>query len=146
YDIRGLLVVFEVAGSLVLLIAAGLMIKSFLGLLEVDPGFKPDHVLTAEVTLPRSQYANKQQIAAFYERLLDRVKTLPDVRSAGAVSALPLTGADSGSDFFIEGQPPPSPDKENNTYYRVISPDYFQTMSIPLLDGRAFTERDGRDG
>jgi len=146
YDIRGLLVVFEMAGSLVLLIAAGLMIKSFLGLLEVDPGFKPDHVLTAEVTLPRSQYANKQQIVSFYERLLDRVKTLPNVQSVGAVSALPLSGRDSGSDFFIEGQPPLPPDKENNTYYRVISPGYFQAMSIPLLDGRSFTERDREEG
>ena len=145
YDIRGLLVVFEMAGSLVLLIAAGLMIKSFVGLLEVDPGFKPEHVLTAEVTLPRSQYAGKQQIASFYDRLLDRIKALPEVRSAGAVSALPLSGTDSGSDFFIDGQPSPPPDQENTTFNRVISPEYFQTMGIPLLDGRSFSERDRSD-
>ncbi len=145
YDIRGLLMISEIALSLVLLIGAGLMIKSFLRLLEVDPGFKPDHVLTAEITLPRSQYSSDQQIASFYERLLDRIKTLPEVRSAGAITALPLSGTDNGSDFFIEGQPPPPPDNKNDTSYRAISHEYLQAMGIPVLQGRSFTERDRKD-
>ncbi|HET9533498.1 MAG TPA: ABC transporter permease [Blastocatellia bacterium] len=144
--LRGALVSAEIALSLVLLIAAGLMIKSFSRLMEVDPGFKPENVMTAEISLPRSNYVNDQQVAAFYQEVLERVRALPGVPAAGATSFLPLSGTNQGSDFFIEGQPPPPPDKKNQTYFRSISPDYFQVMSIEMIEGRAFTERDHKDG
>jgi putative ABC transport system permease protein len=144
--LRGALVSAEIALSLVLLIAAGLMIKSFSRLMEVDPGFKPENVLTAEISLPRSSYGNDQQVAAFYQEVLERVRALPGVLAAGGTSFLPLSGTNQGSDFFIEGQPPPPPDKENQTYFRSISPDYFQAMSIEMIEGRAFTKQDRKDG
>ncbi len=141
----GALVAAEVALSLVLLIGAGLMIRSFIRLMEVDPGFKPENVLTAEINLPRSNYTDNQKVTAFYQQVLERVRALPGVQSVGASSILPLTGTNQGSDFFIEGQPPPPPDKQNQTYHRAVSSDYFQAMGIAVLEGRAFTEQDHRD-
>jgi putative ABC transport system permease protein len=143
--IRGLLVVFEIALSLVLLIGAGLMIKSFLRLQGVDPGFETERILSAEIGLPRSKYVDNYRVAEFYQQVLERIEALPGVQSAGCISALPLTGNDRGSDFFIEGQPPPTPEKENLTHYRVISHDYFRTMEISLLQGRYFSGKDNRD-
>jgi putative ABC transport system permease protein len=140
-----LLVISEVALSLMLLISAGLMLKSFQRLTKVDPGFRSDNVMTAEISLPKSKYSQDQQITRFYQQLLERVASSPGVRSAGIVTCLPMSGADSNTGFFIEGRPLPGPGEMNHTYYRSVSPDYFNAMGVPLVKGRHFTEQDSHD-
>src|SRR5262245_57969955 len=140
--LRGLLVVSEVALSLVLLIGAGLLFRSFLALLDTNPGFNPEGLLTMSLNLPVTKYKEENQRAAFYLDLIQRVKTLPGVQGAAVVNYLPLGGANSSDAFLIEGQPEPPPDRENIGRYRVCSPDYFQTMGIAILKGRAFTDQD----
>src|SRR5215468_3875825 len=99
------LVVAETALALTLLVGAGLLVRSFIRLQRVDPGFNPRNILTAFVTLPQAVYPERNQIAPFYSRLLERVRALPGAQSAGAVSSLPLAGADSDAGFVIEGRP-----------------------------------------
>jgi putative ABC transport system permease protein len=138
--IRHILVVFEVASALVLLVGAGLMLKSFIRLQNVDPGFQADSALTVSIALPRSKYSQDQQQAAFYEQLIEKVGTLPGVETVGATSIVPLSGSDLIGAFVIEGQPPPVGLQTTNFYS--VSDDYFKVMGIPLIRGRAFTARD----
>ncbi len=140
--LRNLLVISEVALSLVLLIGAGLLFRSFLALLKTDPGFNPDNVLTMNLNLPFAKYKEENQRAAFYSDLVQRVKTLPGVQSAAVVNYLPLGGSNSSDAFLVEGQPEPAAGQENNGRYRVCTPDYFQTMGIAVLKGRAFNDQD----
>jgi putative ABC transport system permease protein len=139
------LVVAETALALTLLVGAGLLIRSFIRLQRVDPGFNPRNVLTAVVTLPQAVYPERNQIAPFYSRLLERVRTLPGVQSAGAVSSLPLVGNDSDADFVIEGRPAPPPDRRPVAWYSSVSSDYFRTIGMRLLAGREFNERDSEN-
>ncbi len=136
------LVVAETALALMLLVGAGLLIRSFIRLQRVDPGFNPRNVLTAVVTLPQAVYPERNQIAPFYSQLLDRVRTLPGVQSAAAVSSLPLAGSDSDAGFVIEGRPAPQPNQEPVAWYSSVSHDYFRTVGMRLIAGREFTERD----
>jgi putative ABC transport system permease protein len=142
HRLRGLLVVSEIALSLMLLIGAGLFIRSFAALLKSDPGFNAEGVLTANLILPTAKYQDEAQRAAFYDELVQRVRTLPGVQSAAAVNYIPLAGSNSSDSFLIEGAPEPPPGKENIGRYRVCTPDYFQTMGISLLKGRGFTDQD----
>jgi hypothetical protein len=103
--LRGLLVVAEVALTLVLLVGAGLMLKSFLRLLEVNPGFQPDHLLTARISLPPARYAEDQKIIAFHQELISRLKSLPGVQAVGVSMSLPPNQLQFSSDFGIEGRP-----------------------------------------
>lgn len=139
---RSLLMVFEVSLSLVLLIGAGLMINSFLRLQRVDPGFNPDRVLTVELALPGSKYAESHQVLSFYREVVDRVGRLPGVRAAAAVSAPPLGGGVSVLNLEIEGQPRLPAGQVLGAESQVISPSYFHTMGIPLMEGRLFTDGD----
>ncbi len=134
----------EVALSLVLLIGAGLMIRSFARLLAVDPGFKPDHVLTAFVSLPVSKYPKHQEQTAFFDRLVERLRNLPGVSAAGVVTDLPLFGG-SSTGFDVDGRPEALPGQRPMTDYRMISPDYFTAMGIKLVKGRAFSRHDTED-
>ena len=140
--LRSLLVISEVALSLVLLIGAGLLFRSFLALLKTDAGFNPDGVLTMNLNLPVARYRDEKQRGNFYADLVQRVKTLPGVQSAAVVNYLPLGGANSSDTFLVEGQPEPARGQENSGRYRVCTPDYFQTMGISVLKGRAFTDQD----
>jgi putative ABC transport system permease protein len=140
--LRNMLVISEVALSLVLLIGAGLLFRSFLALLKTNPGFKPDSVLTMSLNLPAAKYKDHNQRAAFYADLIERAKSLPGIQSAAVVNYIPLGGANSSDAFLVEGQPEPPPDSENEGRYRVCSPGYFQTMGIAILKGRPFTEQD----
>ena len=142
HRLRSLLVVFEIALSLVLLVGAGLLFRTFLTLLKTNPGFNPDGVLTMNLNLPFAKYKENAQRSAFYADLVQRVKTLPGVQSAAVVNYLPLGGANSSDFFLIEGAPEPPPGQENDGRYRVCTPDYFQTMGISILTGRGFTEQD----
>lgn len=134
--IRSALVVAEVGLSLVLLIGAGLLVKSFSRLMHVDPGFTPEHLLVFSVGLPSS--ASPVQQDAFYKQVVDRLQALPGVQSAGGVSRLPLSGGNSGRSFTMPGS-------DRKDYYadmRVSTPGYFQAMGIPLMQGRSFTAHD----
>jgi putative ABC transport system permease protein len=139
--VRAALVLTEVALSLVLLIGAGLMMRSFSRLLAVDPGFKPDHVLTAFVSLPVTKYPKRQDQAAFFDRLLDRLQNLPAVSAAGVVSDLPLFGG-SSTGFDVDGRPEALPGQRPMTDYRMINPDYFAAMGMKLVKGRVFSRYD----
>jgi predicted permease len=139
--LHNLLVVLEFALAVMLLAGAGLMIQSFLHLRSVNPGFSPKNVLTMEMSLASSKYASAQQVADFYQQVLQRIDTLPGVRYGGAVDFLPLT-FDVRVPIVIEGRPATAPGQETMARYRVISPAYFRAMDVPLLKGRYFTEQD----
>ncbi len=133
---RAMLVVAEVALAEVLLIGAGLLLHSFWQLQQVDPGFRAEHVLAAEVSVAGSGFAERQ--LPFYSQLLQKLAALPGVVSVGAINHLPLAGDIWTFDFTVEGQPTPPPGHEPSAAYRIISPGYFETMGTPLLRGRAF--------
>lgn len=141
HQMRSLLVVSEVALSLVLLVGAGLMIRSFARLLAVDPGFKADHVLTAFISLPTSKYSKVPEQAAFFEQLIARIRNLPGVSSVGVVTDIPLFGS-SSTGFDIDGRPASAHGQRPLTDYRMISPDYFSAMGMRLVKGRAFSRYD----
>jgi predicted permease len=142
-SVRNTLVVVEVASALVLLVGAGLLIKSFWQLQRIDPGFNPNNVLTASVALPRSKYVEEDQRAAFFQQLIEKAKALPGVNAASVSSSIPL-GNHSYLGFEIQGRPlPPGADQSTNFYS--VSAEYFKAMGIPLLRGRLFTERDTGD-
>lgn len=140
--VRSLLVVSEVALALTLLVVAGLMIRSFLQLQHVEPGFNSKNVLTMQISLPQTRYASEQQQVTFFQQLLPRIEALPNVETAAVVNSLPLSGQGAGINFQIAGAPPAAPGEQKECQYRVASPKYFQTMNIPLLKGRYFTNSD----
>jgi putative ABC transport system permease protein len=143
--LRGALVVSEVALTLVLLVGAGLLVKSFARLLEVDPGLDPRGVLTLDLSLPPAKYAERHQIAAFYQQLLAEVAALPGVETAGAVSVLPLAGDDNSNFVQIEGRPPLPPGQALRAGRRNVSTDYFNALRIPLKAGRGIAPSDAAD-
>jgi putative ABC transport system permease protein len=142
--VRSILVVAEMALALVLLIGAGLMIRSFQRLGAVNPGFRMDHLLTLRTQLAGSRYSTDPAVIAFYKEAVERIGHLPGVRSAGAINYLPLTGMASATGFTVVGRPDPGAGNELVTAVRVVDPNYFRTMGIPLLKGRGFTEHDNR--
>jgi len=144
---RGLLVIAEVAVSLILLIGAGLLINSFLRLRNVDPGFRADNLLTMQVVLPELKYPDQARRSAFYTELISRIEALPGVNSAAVTNWIPLVRQGDSIGFSIEGRPDPAPGQGQrpSVVTRVVSPHYFQTMGIGLLQGRGFVEQDRVD-
>jgi putative ABC transport system permease protein len=146
HRLRSALVVAEVALSLMLLIGAGLMIKSFWKLQQVDPGFDPQNLLSFQITLPASRYAERPERSIFYQQVLEKISTLPGVKAAAVVNHPPFSGGRGISGFKIEGRPEPTSIADTPLAdYRVISPDYLRMMGIPVLQGRPFAESDGKD-
>jgi predicted permease len=143
--LRGALVVSEIALSLVLLVGAGLLAQSFKRLMDVQPGFDPANLVTMDVVLRRSRYPEEAQRTQFFKDFVERAKTLPGVKAIGLVDPLPLNGNFEAWDFQIEGRAPFAPGEQNNADRRIINPDYFQAMNIPLRRGRAFDARDRAD-
>ena len=143
--LRNLLVISELTFSVVLLIGAGLMIKSFFRLQRVSPGFNTENMLTMRLSLPRTSYPDFSHQRDFFQQLLARIESQPGVQSVAAINVLPLSGSTADRSFRIEGRSlspgEPGPDEE----LRFISPAYFTTMGIPLLRGRDFTQRDTSD-
>jgi putative ABC transport system permease protein len=139
--LRGALVAAEVALTMVLLVAAGLMTRSLEQLLRVDAGFDAEHVLTARVALSGAAYDSSQRQQQFFESLVGRVRALPGVRSAGAVLNLPLAGGGTNT-FRVEGRPAPDAANRPEATMRAVAGDYFRAMAIRLVAGRAFTNRD----
>ena len=146
HRLRGLLVVSELAFSLMLLIGAGLLIRSFARLQNVPPGFAADHVISMQSGGQRSQvFATDKAVIEFYREVGERISRLPGVTAQGQVSALPLTGAVGWGGINVEGYTPP-PGQELQVDLRVASTDYFRAMKIPLLKGRYFDDHDSSDG
>ncbi|HYY55998.1 MAG TPA: ABC transporter permease [Pyrinomonadaceae bacterium] len=139
---RNLLVISELALAQVLLIGAGLLIMSFLRLQAVEPGFKPENLLTARLSLSVTKYKDQNKKIVFYDQVLERLRAIPGVRSAALVMNLPLSGSNMNRGFQVEGRPEPKSDENITVDYQVISPDYFSTMQVPLIRGRAFTDAD----
>jgi putative ABC transport system permease protein len=142
---RNAFVVAEVAIALVLLIGAGLMIRSFMELNRVRTGFSTGNVLTMRVQLPGAKYREAYQRANFFKQAQERIAALPGVNAIGAINFLPLTGLASSSSFSIDGRPEPKPGEQPGTEVRIITLGYFAAMGIPLLKGRLFEEHDGAD-
>jgi len=144
--VRSLLIVSEIALSLLLLIGAGLLIKSFVLLRDVNPGFDAENVLTMRISLPAARYKEPQQQANFYRELTERVKNLPGVEATGATVSLPLGGSNFsvGRSFVREGRPLTTENSLDTDYF-VATPDYFKAMRIPVTAGRLFTERDTKE-
>jgi len=142
--LQGALVVAEVALALVLLAGAGLLVMSYARLRGEDPGFDADGVLTTQVSLPEAKYPTRQQRLAFFEEALGRVRQLPGVEAAGAVSDLPFSHSRTSRSFDIDGRPA-AEGESRNADYRVATPDYFRAMGVALLRGRDFDARDSAD-
>ncbi|HZF08604.1 MAG TPA: ABC transporter permease [Thermoanaerobaculia bacterium] len=140
---RDLMVTVQVGMSFLLLIGAALMVRSLVHLIQVDPGLRPEKVLTATLDLPFSKYPAPPQVAAFYQRLLTDLSALPGVVSAAVSSDVPMGDSDLLTPSFqVEGQPTPHGQPAPRCELHVASEDYFKTLGIPLLDGRAFTRQD----
>jgi putative ABC transport system permease protein len=140
--LRSLLVVSEVALSVMLLAGAGLLLRSYARLWQTNPGFVPEHLLTARISLPPLQYRDPARIAAFYSDLLAGVKALPGVVSTSAIDGLPFGAGAGGGDFQIVGRPWPTSEAVPDVQKRIAMPGYFQTMGIPLKQGRLFAQDD----
>ncbi|MGH9934875.1 MAG: FtsX-like permease family protein, partial [Blastocatellia bacterium] len=136
---RGALVVAEVALTLVLLIGAGLLIRSLWRVMQINPGFNPEGALTMQVSLPASEYSDSARRIAFYRQLFERLKSVPGVEAAGMVNNLPMGGVDINGQFGIAGR---SPEQFGYAGYRVVNSGYFHAMNIPLIKGRYFTDQD----
>jgi putative ABC transport system permease protein len=143
--VRGGLVLAEVALALVLLIAAGLLLRSFQGLARVEPGFEPEGVWTAAVSLPDARYDGDQQVAAFFRETAARLEALPGVRAAGAGFPLPLSGANYILTYAAEGRELEDPSRLPSTNVRFVTPGYLEAMGIPLLTGRPLAASDRAD-
>ena len=143
--LRGLLVIAEIAFSIVLLISAGLMVKSFLGLLKINPGFNPSNLLTMQVIVPRFQHTDEQAISAVYQQALAGIKALPGVQSVGACSGLTPVYNPQRNVFTIEGYQPSGPQEKLIANYLPINSEYFKTLGAPVIIGREFTDQDAAD-
>jgi putative ABC transport system permease protein len=142
---RSALIVSEVALSLMLLVGAGLLIKSFWRLLQTDAGFDPRGVLTMDIPLNRTTYKKPEQRSAAFQQLIGKMKSIPGVRDASVTSNVPLTDFDVELSFQVEGRAPYKPGEEAVSDYTVVGADYFRTMNIAVLRGRVFTDQDTKD-
>ncbi len=140
---RAALVIVEIVLALVLLASAGLLVESFLRLQKVPSGFDPSNVTTARVALPETTYGKPEQAGAFYKKLLDHVSTFPGMQSVGAAWWIPLSGSEISFNFNVE-EHPVAPGQQPVAQVNVVTPNYFQTLRVPIRRGRAFTERDDR--
>ena len=143
HRLRDVLVVTEIALALVLLVGAGLMMRSVWRLLEVNPGFRTENLLTMRISLPEVEYQEAGKTENFYRQLDSRLEALPGVKGVGLVSRVPLQGGFT-TDFYAAGQPVPPRGQETEGNLRYVSSGYFQTMGVPLIKGRYFTDQDNR--
>ncbi|HZS52920.1 MAG TPA: ABC transporter permease, partial [Bryobacteraceae bacterium] len=146
HGVRGALIVGEIALALVLLVGAGLMIKSFSELGQVKPGFDPHNLLTLAYRVPRTKYPSGPQQAQFHHEVVSNIKALPGVIAATSVRAVPLGGNGSRSEFLLTDRPEPPISQRPTALLNFADPDFFSTMRIPLLKGRVFNEHDQADG
>ena len=140
--LRSLLVASEFTIALVLLAGAGLMIRSFLAIQTIDPGFNPHHLLSAVVSVSGTKAAEPGARPIFYQQLLAQIRRVPGIESASAINHLPLAGDLWGRSFHVEGQPPSRPHETPSAIYRAVFPGYFKTMNLPILQGRDVLDSD----
>jgi len=140
--LRHAFVIAEIALAVVLLVGAGLMLRSFASMRQVDPGFDPANVLTMRMQVPRAKYPDDPARIRFFHEVTARVAALPGVQAAGTVSYLPMVGLGAATSFNIEGQPPNAPGQDKTTAVTVCENGFFQALKIPLLRGRLFTEQE----
>ena len=140
--LRSGLAVAQIAIAIILLIGAGLMVKSFWALTHVAPGFRAENILTARLSVPRARYPDNRRIAALEAEVLENLHGRPGVQSAGFTTYLPLGGSENGWSFIVEGRPPLPVGTYNMAQYRPVNAGYFEAMGIPLLRGRSFTPAD----
>jgi putative ABC transport system permease protein len=144
--LRSALVVGEVALALMLLVGTGLMVRSFIRLVNTDQGYRVDNAITMQLTLPPARYKTDAEIATFYTTLVDRVRELPGVVAAGVTSSVPPSWSDNSTRFILEGEPAPQRgDPAHQERLRVVSDGYFTTLGMPVRRGRDFDRRDGHD-
>ena len=143
--LRGTLVVSEIALAMVLLIGAGLLLRSFVRLQRVHPGFVPEKILTMQISLPRAKYAELPQVATFYDRLLQSLSSVHGIRSVATCSSLPPNDLQVSDTFLVEGQTPVDDSKAPFGSVLFSTPGYFRTLGVPVLKGRDFTERDNTE-
>jgi putative ABC transport system permease protein len=141
--LRQLLVIAEVALSLVVLIGAGLLVRSFVGLRHADLGFTPSGLLTLQITLPDARYPEAPEVIGYFQRVVQRVNGLPGVSGVGLVSGLPLSGTNSSHGISFEDKQLPAGEVAHEVDFRSVSPEYFDVMKIPLAQGRVFRASDG---
>jgi putative ABC transport system permease protein len=140
--VRSLFIVSEIALSLMLLVAAGLLLKSFGQLRGVNPGFDASRVLAVRLSLPAARYANGASVKTFYDKVAPRIAEIPGVEGVSAASALPLSGLIARTTFDIAGRPPASASEQPFAQHRWVGPGFFETMKIPLVRGRDVTDTD----
>jgi putative ABC transport system permease protein len=140
---RGALVIGELALAMLLLVGAGLLVRSFSRLVAVDPGFRPERVLTFGISAPPSKYANRHSLRTLTSDILTHMRAIPGVSSAAVVAGLPLGGYTMRTSVHVVGTPKERPAERKRTFVTIISPDYFKTMGIPLVAGRDFSAHDG---
>ena len=141
---RSLLVVFESAIAVVLLVGAGLLVRSLIALQNTNPGFDPGNVLTMRIDLPRAKYNTGDKAANFFQDLENRLAAIPGVETVGLITELPLSGQPNDIPFTVEGRPPVASNDEFDADFRRVNEHYFQALRIPLLRGRNFTEQEVR--
>jgi putative ABC transport system permease protein len=143
--LRQAFVVAEIALASVLLVGAGLLMRSFVALRQIDPGYSTNNVLTLRLQLPATKYPEDEQRIRFFHAAADQIRQLPGVQAVGAISFLPLTSIGAGTSFTTEGRPAPPPGQNNNTGVSVCDNGFFAAMNIPLKRGRFFSEREMRE-
>ncbi|HEX9819669.1 MAG TPA: ABC transporter permease [Methylomirabilota bacterium] len=136
------LVVTEIALAMMLLVGAGLLVRTFAALQNEDPGFTREGVLTARVSLPDGKYAESDAVAGFFDRALERVRALPGVTGAGIVSSAPFSGMSSSGSYSVEGYAPGAGESAPHGLIRIVDEEYFRTLDVPVLQGRTFTAAD----
>ena len=141
---RNFMVVSEVALALIVVIGAGLVVKSFWQLQQVNPGFDPSQVLVMKINLPESKYPKREAIEGFYQQAQQRLSALPGVASVGTANIVPMGGGNSMNVFYVVGRPQ-SPGESEAAAFRIVSPSYFSTMKMGLVKGRFFEEHETRD-
>ena len=143
--IRAILVIAQVALSMLLLTSAGLLIKSFSNLRATNPGFEASRVMTMDLSLPRATYSDPKKQRLFFDRLVSKLRALPGIDAAGGATPLPFSGNDRASSFWIEGRADPGIGNHPNASHLTVAGDYFRAMHIPLLAGRVFLAHDNKD-
>jgi putative ABC transport system permease protein len=141
-QLRQVLVAAQIALALVLLVGAGLLMRSFVRLVSIDPGFRPNHLLTLRMELPRNRYDGPERWQPFFDRVLAELGSIPGVSGVAGISWLPLASDGGSNAVFVEGRPLPGPNQSTYAIYRLVTPGYFHTIGIPILEGRDFTTAD----
>ncbi len=144
--LRSVLVIVEITLAVVLLSGAGLLLKSFVRLAAVDPGFKPEQIVLVETALPRGSYSQAEKQEAFYRRWIERVSEIPGIKAAAGATTVPFGTADLVHTYHIVGQARRSPAESPSSNFYAVTPEYFRALGIPLRHGRYFGERDGESG